>query len=460
MGIVALSFGGPTSGQGFDVSSTVSQMVANLQSVETPWKNQLSLLESQDSAVSTIGSDISTLSSALESLTDFEGILSGKQGSSSDNNVLQLSSASSSSVAGTHTVVVTSLAQTSSYVSTTLPAANAGDTLSGNLSVTVNGSAQTIDASGDTLATLASAINSGNYGFSANVITDSSGSRLSLVSGASGVAGDLTVSSTVEDSTTSSAISFTQSQAGADAQLTVDGVQFSSSSNTVTTAIQGVTFQLLSAAPSETVQVEITNDNSAVETAVSNFVSAYNTVLQALNGQEGDDASGNAEPLYGNSIAATLQEDIEEALDFTQTSGAITSLTQLGVSVNNDGSLSLDTDTLDSMLNSNYSDVVNFFEPSGDFTSFGGNFSTVLNNAGDTAPNGLIYEFLAQNSAEESNLNTEISNENTSISAQQTQLTTELNEANYTLTEIPEQLDNINEIYSAITGYNENGSGA
>src|SRR5580658_3596533 len=114
MGIVALSFGSPTSGQGFDVSSTVSQMVANLQSVETPWKNQLSLLESQDSAVSTIGSDISTLSSALESLTDFEGVLSSMQGSSSDNNVLQLSSASSSAVAGTHTVVVTSLAQTSS----------------------------------------------------------------------------------------------------------------------------------------------------------------------------------------------------------------------------------------------------------------------------------------------------------------------------------------------------------
>jgi flagellar hook-associated protein 2 len=460
MGIVALSFGSPTSGQGFDVSSTVSQMVANLQSVETPWKNQLSLLESQDSAVSTIGSDISTLSSALESLTDFEGVLSSMQGSSSDNNVLQLSSASSSAVAGTHTVVVTSLAQTSSYVSTTLAAANASDTLSGNLSVTVNGNAQTIDASGDTLATLASAINSSNYGFSANVITDSSGSRLSLVSGTSGVAGDLTVSSTVEDSTTSSTISFTQSQAGADAQLTVDGVQLTSSSNTVTSAIQGVTFQLLSAAPSETVQVEITNDNSAVESAVSTFVTAYNTALQAVNAQEGDDSSGNAEPLYGNSIAATLQEDIEEALDFTQTSGAITSITQLGISVNDDGTLSLDSDTLDSVLDSNYSDVVNFFEPSGEFTSFGGNFSTVLNNAGNNAPNGLIYEFLAQNSAEEGSLNTEISNEDVSISAQQTQLTTELNEANYTLTEIPQQLGNINEIYSAITGYNENGSGS
>ncbi|MBT9329960.1 flagellar filament capping protein FliD [Paracidobacterium acidisoli] len=458
MGIVGISFGSPTSGQGFDVSSTVSQMVTNLQSIETPWKNQLSLLESQDSAVSSIGSDISTLSNALQSLTDFEGVLSGKQGSSSDNSVLELSSASSNAVAGTHTVVVTSLAETSSFVSTTLPTASAGDTLSGQLTVTVNGNTQTIDAGGDTLSTLASAINGGNYGFSANVITDSSGSRLSLVSGTSGVAGDLSVSSTVEDGTSSTAISFTQSQPGADAQLTVDGASFSSASNTVTTAIQGVTFQLLSAAPSETVQVEITNDNSAVETAVSTFVSAYNTVLQDLNQQEGDDASGNPEPLYGNSLTATLQEDIEQALDFTQTSGAITSITQLGISVNDDGTLSLDTDTLNSELNSNYSDVVNFFEPSGSFTSFGGNLSTVISNIGNNAPSGLVYEFLQQNSTEESTLNAEISNENVSISAQQSQLTTELNLANYTLTEIPQQLDNINEIYSAITGYNENGN--
>ena len=46
MGTVGLSFGSPTSGAGFDVSSTVAAIVANLQNVETPWKNQLTTLES------------------------------------------------------------------------------------------------------------------------------------------------------------------------------------------------------------------------------------------------------------------------------------------------------------------------------------------------------------------------------------------------------------------------------
>ena len=72
-------------------------------------------------------------------------------------------------------------------------------------------------------------------------------------------------------------------------------------------------------------------------------------------------------------------------------SNGITSITQLGISVNNDGTLTLDTDTLDSVLNSNYQDVVNFFQPSGSYTSFGGNFSTVLNNLGNSAPSGAVY---------------------------------------------------------------------
>jgi len=56
----------------------------------------------------------------------------------------------------------------------------------------------------------------------------------------------------------------------------------------------------------------------------------------------------------------------------------------------------------------------------------------------------------------ESQFNTNISNEEATISAQKTQLTTQLNQANFVLTQIPQQIQQINEIYSAITGYNQN----
>lgn len=461
MGAVGISFGSPTSGQGFDVSSTVSQIVANLQAVETPWNTQLSTLKTQDTALTSIGTDLNTLSNALTSLTDFEGVLAEKEGSSSDQSVLQLTSAASNAVAGSHTIVVTSLAQTSSYYS---DAISSTDALSGTLTIAVgSGTAQTINVdaadSDTTISTLADAINSGNYGVSASVITDGTSERLSLVSNTSGAAGNLTVSESLSDTTTAAPIGFTQAQPGQDAQFTVDGISATSASNTVSNVIPGVTFQLLSAAPATSVQVEITNNNSDVESAVSSFVSAYNTVIGDLNTQEGNDSSGNPEPLYGSPTISTLQDQLQQALDFTQASGAVTSLTQLGVSVNDDGTLSLDTDTLDSELNSNYQDVVNFFQPSGTFTSFGGNFTTILNNLGNSSPDGVLTLALQENSTQESTLNTNISNENSLISTQQSTLTTELNQANYTLEEIPSQIDEVNELYSAITGYNQNLNG-
>jgi flagellar hook-associated protein 2 len=561
MGTVGIAFGSPTSGQGFDVSTTVSQLVANLQAVETPWKTQLTSLQSDDTALTSIGTDLGSLSTALQSLTDFEGVLSEKEGSSSDESVLELTSAASNAVAGSHTIVVNSLAQTSSQYSNTI---SATDTLSGTLTLAVGGAAAqpiTVNSSDDTLSSLADTINSDNYGVTANVITTSSGQLLSLVSNTSGADGDVTVSGSLTDETTSSAISFTQGQAGQDAQLTVDGVSVTSASNTVTNAIQGVTIQLLSAAPSTDVQVEITNDSSDVESAVSSFVSAYNTVIGDLNTQEGNDSSGNPEPLYGNPAIATIQENLQSALAFPQPanaagtssvigtsdtlagsltiqvgsgtaqtvavpsnatvaglasainaanigvtasvttaggtatlslansasgstgaisvdstgltdttngttvsftsaqSNAVTSFTQLGISTNDDGTLSLDTDTLDSLLNTNYQDVANFFQPSAYFTSFGGNLSNVVNNLGNNAPDGTIYLTLQQDAAEESSLNTNITNENTQISAEQTQLTTELNAANYTLEQIPTAIAQVNEIYSAITGYDENPNG-
>lgn len=455
MGAVGISFGSPTSGQGFDVSSTVDQIVSNMQAIETPWKTQLSALQSQDSALTAVGSDLSTLSSALEALTDFQGVLAEKEGSSSDNSVLQLTSAASTAVAGSHTIVVSGLAQTSSYYSDAISSA---DALSGSLTLAVgSGTAQTltIDSSDNTLASLADAINSGSYGVSASVIMDGSTQRLSLVSNTSGAAGDLTVSASLSDATTSTAINFTQGQAGQDAQFTVDGISATSASNTVSNVIPGVTFQLLSAAAGANVQVEITNNNSDVESAVSSFVNAYNQVLGDLNTQEGNDSSGNPEPLFGNPTISTLQNQLQQAMDFAQSSGAVTSLLQLGISTNNDGTLLLNTDTLDSELNSNYQDMVNFFQPNGSFTSFGGNLTTVLNNLGNSGPTGVLTLALNQNSTQETMLNKNVSDEETVIGAAKTQLTTELNEANYTLQSIPAQVDEINQIYSAITGYNE-----
>ncbi|MGO8934577.1 MAG: flagellar filament capping protein FliD [Terracidiphilus sp.] len=342
MGTVGLSFGSPTSGAGFNVSSTVAEIVGNLQNVETPWKNQLTTLESQDTTISSLGTLFSNLSNDMSSLTDLQGILAQKEGSSSDTSVLELTAASSSATAGTHTVVVNNLAQTSSGYLDSI--ANASDALSGSMTIELgNGTTESIligaapaqpaantiyTGSGkNTLADIATAINSANLGLTANVLADSSGSQLSLVSGTSGAAGKLTVVSSLTDPnivTTpdpTGTLNYNVGVIAKDASLTIDGAPLTSASNTVTNLIPGVTFQLL--APSavesgntlESVQVVIANDNSGVESAVNQFVTDYNSLISAINTQEGNTSSGTPEPLFGSPTLSLLQQQLLGSLN-------------------------------------------------------------------------------------------------------------------------------------------------
>jgi flagellar hook-associated protein 2 len=336
MGTVGLSFGSPTSGQGFDVSSTVAAIVANLQNVETPWKTQLATLQGQDTAISSLGTLFSKLSNDLSSLTDLEGILSQKTGSSSDTNVLSLTAANSTAIAGTHSIQVSNLAQTSSgYLA---PITNASDTLSGSITLQAgtSGTSQTItlNSSDNTLAGLAATINSSGVGVNAAVLTDSSGSRLSLVSGKSGAAGNLTVSanSIVDASNSNAALAYTAAVTGKDANLTVDGVSLTSASNTVANLIPGVTFQLLAPSATESdssleqVQVIIGNDNTDVESTVNQFVSDYNAVVSAVNTQEGDTSTGS-EALFGSPTLSLLQQQLLGGLNTENPNGSLDAIT-------------------------------------------------------------------------------------------------------------------------------------
>ncbi|ADW68457.1 flagellar filament capping protein FliD [Granulicella tundricola] len=455
MGTVGLSFGSATSGAGFDVATTVSSILAIESGVETPWKARLTSLQSQDAAFSSLGTQLSTLSTSLSSLTSFDGLFAAKQGSSSDTDVLTLTSASTSAVAGSHTVVVNNLAQTSSSYSDQITSAS--DTLGGSLTIAIGSGTQTITlgSSINSLSTLAAAINSGSYGVAASVVTSTTGSRLSLVSNTSGAAGEATITSNLTDTTTSTAVGFTEGQAGKDASLTVDGLATTSASNTVTTAIPGVTFQLLSApagSSNTSVQIQITNDNSSLESAVQSFVTAYNAVNSSIAAQEKNDSTGTAEPLYGNPTLSLLQTQLSQALFSGAASGKVSSITQLGLSVGSDGSLSLNTDTLDAALNSNYSDIAGFFQASG---SFGQSLTTTLNQLGTNSTTGAISLALAQNSTEELGINTNIANEDAHIATESTALTAELNLANQELQAIPSQIDEVNKLYSAETGYNQ-----
>ncbi|MGH9595385.1 MAG: flagellar filament capping protein FliD, partial [Edaphobacter sp.] len=200
------------------------------------------------------------------------------------------------------------------------------------------------------------------------------------------------------------------------------------------------------------IQIQITNDTNAIGTTISNFTAAYNKVIKDINTQETPAPSGTAPSLLGSPALALLQGQLSGSLFGGSASGSINNITQLGISINNDGTLTLNPDTLNSVLNSNFADVVGFMQNSG---SFGQTMAASLNNLGTQAPNGTVFLTQQQNTTQEAALNTSISNEDALLATQKTQLTSELNAANQILQSIPAQLNQVNELYSAITGFNE-----
>ena len=200
----------------------------------------------------------------------------------------------------------------------------------------------------------------------------------------------------------------------------MDGVQLTTASNSVSNALPGVTFQLLSVpASGSSVQVVIANDTTSVASAVSTLVADYNKVIQAINTQEGKDSSGNAEPLYGSTILARLQQSLQSALGGSFGSGAVKTACSLGITTNTDGTLSLNSDTLISMLNSHFSDVTSFFQDPGGF----GSFSNSLNNMGTGYGAGMISLALKENKSQEKTLNDDIDAQESLIATQKARLT-------------------------------------
>jgi len=335
------------------------------------------------------------------------------------------------------------------------------------------------DASTDsTIAGLSAAINNASLGVTASVLTNADGTaRLSLVSKTDGSAGQITIADSTNNPTSPTNLSDTTTadtnanlglaviQNGIDATMKVDGVSVISASNNVTNAIPGVTFQLLSTGTTDqnatppSIQVVIDNDTSSIESAVAKFVTDYNAAIKAINSQEGKDSSGNPEPLYGTGVAAQIQEGLLTAVSASFGTSAINSVIALGIKASStaDGTITLDADKLTSALNGNFDQVVSLFQDSG---SFGSSFMDTLESLGtNTAAGGAIALALKENRSQESTLNDNISRQESLIDTQKIRLTTELNLANQILQAIPEQINQVSEMYSAITGYNRNQNG-
>ncbi|HUN84047.1 MAG TPA: flagellar filament capping protein FliD [Terracidiphilus sp.] len=427
---------------GIDVTSAVNSAITAARAPETSWENQESTLQSQSAALTQIQTDATNLDNDMQSLNSLTGPLSATTVSSSDSGVVT-ATAASGSASGTHTVEVNSLAKTASWASGYVTSSTT-DLAAGNFTITgADGTVTTISTGTgtSTLNDVANTINSDNLGVTASVISDANGARLAIVSNTSGQAANFSVSSA-----TGGSLSFTQAVTGQNASLSVDGISIASASNTVTGAIAGVTLNLLNASPGTSVNLTVAPDTSQVSTAISQFVTDYNKAVTDLNTQF--TFSGTSEGVLAtDSDVRSLQMTLESAISYTATSASgsttVPNLSSLGISVNDDGTLTLDSATLSNALQNNFSDVQNFFQGAS-LNGFANSLDQQLTTYISPADGAFTLD-LQSISTEESGLQSDISNFETNyITPLRTQLQSEYSQAEIALQQLPTEMQQIN----------------
>ncbi|MGA8837760.1 MAG: flagellar filament capping protein FliD [Candidatus Sulfotelmatobacter sp.] len=573
------------SGQGIDVSSVVSQIIGEQSGQLTIWQGQQTTLATQEGLLEGEENNLTSLQTAVAALADPTGALAAQAATSSDSSVLT-ATAQTNAVTATHSIVVNNLATTGTlYTDPIADGPNAsilanGET-TGDIQLQVGGSGNTpfdipiTQGSNDTLTTLAAYINTqstaNNWGVTASIVSDTSGSRLALFSQSSGTAGALAITTntttgaentantedlasagtsilpagqttgtiqlqlggsggTTENlaitagsndtlntlanyintqstanswgvtatvvndaggyhlSISSSAsgtpgdvafgtnttnlipianLNFDTPVGGTNASLTIDGVPFTSSSNIVTGAIQGVTLSLVGQSPGtppETVQLTVGPDQNQITNAVNNFVSAYNSVVSTINSQYVVDPTGTipAPPLESDISLRSLQTSmLTDASYAIGGNSGLVNLASLGINMNNDGTLTVGSnasgETFADVLATNPTAVQSFFQNSGG-TGFANNFNTDLTNL--TAPaSGPLNVDLAQDQAEGTDLGTTITNFQTNLTTQTAALTAQYDSVNASLQSYPLLLQEITETLGTL-GSGTSASGA
>ena len=337
-------------GSGLDTSAIVKALVdADKSAKQNQITRQTATNTSQISGIGTLKSVLANFQTAIKNLgsTTTPQFL-GYTATSSDPKVLT-SVASNSAVNGTYVIKVDSLATSSKVATAAFPSASSAIP-SGTLNITQNGITRPVDIQpGATLQSVRDAINAqqGSNGFSANIITDSTGSRLVVGSTVTGLGSDITLSNIPGLEITAGqkmGASPTATSAGAigefaaDAKFTVDGLAITSKSNTVDGAVSGLTLNLV-AGGGATSTVTVGPNSDGLKKSVQAFVDAYNQVVTSINTLTKPTLDKDGKPtipaaLTGDPLARGIMASIREPLASTGAGDKLTVLSQLGITTN------------------------------------------------------------------------------------------------------------------------------
>lgn len=431
-----------------DVNSLVSALVtAKTAAQATTLANQQSSDNTTLSAIGQMKSSLTALQNSLTGLSD--GSIFSQLGATMSGAGITATT-STGAAAGSYSINVQQIA-TANQISSGAYAANA--TLgTGTLTVGVGASSMTVnlDSTNNTLAGLASAINAStsNPGVTASVVTATDGQHLVLTSTQTGAANTVTLSAGAGVNTGLNTASFTQVTAGQDAKLTISGNALTSASNNVTGAMTGVTLSLTSAAVGTTQTLSVATNNSAITTAVQNFANAYNGWVSTQKSLSSYDASSStAGPLLGDAMLNSAVNGIASIMASGVTVGGTTySMAQIGLNLNNDGTLNFSSSTLQSALTASPTMVQNVFNGT---NGIGQQLSTFINSYTESTVGQID-----QRSASINTDLTSLTQQQSSLTAYQQSLTDQYNAQFTALNNLMTQMQNNTSYLNQLFGGN------
>lgn len=239
----------------------------------------------------------------------------------------------------------------------------------------------TIDDTNNSLAGIRDAINKAAIGVTATIVNDGDASapyRLALTSNVSGVEKSMKISvaNTVPDTGLSALLNhdpagvqgLSQTSTAQNAVFTVDGILVSKASNKVSDVIDGVTLNLLKENPTTATTITVERDTTAVTASVNAFVKAYNDISQTLRDAAAYNATTKtAAILNGEASVRSIESQVRAVLMAPVAGGAsaFSRLSEIGVTMQKDGLLAVDSTKLSTAMTSNFADFAGLFAAAG-----------------------------------------------------------------------------------------------
>ncbi len=253
-------------------------------------------------------------------------------------------------VPGRYSMTISTLASAErTYTDSLGSSATSALMISGALGITV-GSETAVEVeieAGDTATTIASKINASGADVTAGLLFDGTNYYVQVSGNKTGVANAITFDESrllQEENVLNFVRASNEKQAATDASINIDGFNISRSSNTINDVIPGVTLDL-EATTSDAIEIEISVDQSGIESKVQGFVDQYNTIIKRINSEfsYNPDTGADSSKLFGDSTLRNLRRNLTSTFTgaVSGLSGDYTSLRAAGITLEKDGTLAL-----------------------------------------------------------------------------------------------------------------------